>query len=156
MGADPRLAGDAAWAAADLLAVVAHLIERRSGGLYTEAARAFEHAGRDLRRTQHVTTPAGRRVRIATSALSALGAVMPSELRQPQVLAGRLASLADAVAQLRETQAQAAQAASARRSAEQLHALLPTRPITVQPTTAPMHRAPRQDDLRRSGPRRGR
>jgi septal ring factor EnvC (AmiA/AmiB activator) len=81
---------------------------------------------------------------------------MPSELRQLQVLAGRLASLADAVARLRETQAQAAQAAAARRAAEQLHALLPTRAVTVQPIIPPLHRAPWQDHLRATGPRRGR
>ena len=157
VGADPALAGDAAWAAADLLAVVAHLTERRSGGPYTEAARAFEQVGRNLRRTPHVRTSAGRRLRGATTALSALGAVMPSELRQLQVLAGRLATLADAVARLRDTQAQATQAAAARRSAEQLHALLPTRPVVVLPRSeAPLHRTPWQDDLRASGPRRRR
>ena len=153
VGADPRLAGDAAWAAADLLAVVAHLTERRSGGPYTDAARAFEHAGRDLRRTPHGRTSAGRRLRTATTALSALGAVMPSELRQLQVLAACLASLADAVARLRETQAQAAQAAASRNAAEQLHALQPPRAVSVQPpTTAPLHRAPWQDNLRATDP----
>ena len=156
VGADPRLAGDAAWAAADLLAVVAHLTERRSGGPYTEAARAFEHAGRDLRRTSHVTTPAGRRLRTATTALSALGAVMPSELRQLQALAGRLASLAETVARLRETQAQATQAAAARSAAEQLHAQLPPPTVTVQPSVPPLSRAPWQDTVRATGPRRGR
>ena len=130
--------------------------ERRSGGPYTEAARAFEHAGRDLRRTLHVTTPAGRRVRTATSALSALGAFMPSELRQLEVLTGRLASLAAAVSRLREKQAQAAQAAAARRAAEQLHDLLPTRVVPVQPTVAPLHRAPWQEPVQRTGLRRGR
>jgi septal ring factor EnvC (AmiA/AmiB activator) len=81
---------------------------------------------------------------------------MPSELRQLQVLAGRLASLADAVARLRETQAQAAQAAAARRAAEQLHADLPARPVTVQPSVPPVSRAPWQDTVRAAGPRRGR
>jgi hypothetical protein len=95
-------------------------------------------------------------VRTATTALSALGAVMPSEVRQLQVLAGRLSSLADAVARLRETQAQAAQAAAASRAAEQLHALLPTRPVTVHPIIPPLHRAPWQVTVRGTGPRRGR
>ena len=77
---------------------------------------------------------------------------MPSELRQLQVLAARLASLAETVARLRETQAPAAQAAAARRSAEQLHALLPARPVTAQPTVPPLHRTPWQDNLRANGP----
>ena len=155
-GADPSHAGDAAWAAADMLAVVAHLTERRNGGPYTDAARAFEHAGRDLRPRSHVPTPAGRRLRSATTALSALGVALPSELRQLQALASQLASLADAVARLRETQAQAAQAAGARRAAEQLHARLPAGAVTVQPTIPPLSRAPWQDTVRVTGPRRAR
>ncbi|TAL15407.1 MAG: hypothetical protein EPN99_13370, partial [Frankiales bacterium] len=49
-GSDPAAAGDAAWAAADLLAAVAQITEGRRGGPYTDAARTFEHAGRELRR----------------------------------------------------------------------------------------------------------
>jgi hypothetical protein len=116
-GADPRLAGDAAWAAADLLAVVAQLTERRAGGPYTDAARAFEHAGRDQRRTGHVRTPAGRRLRTATTALSAVRVALPSEARQLLQLTQRLIALVDAVARLRQTQAYAAQAAAARAAA---------------------------------------
>ena len=40
-GADPRLAGDAAWAAADLLAGVAALTAGGAGGPYTYGAHAF-------------------------------------------------------------------------------------------------------------------
>jgi hypothetical protein len=131
-GADPRLAGDAAWAGADLLAVVAQLTERRAGGPYTDAARAFEHAGRDQRHRQHVRTPASRRLRNATTALSAVGVALPSERRQLLQLTQQLTRLADAVARLRQTQAHAAQAAAARAAAEQLRALHPA-PVRLAP-----------------------
>ena len=134
-GADPRLAGDAAWAAADLLAVVAQLTERRAGGPYTDAARAFEHAGRDQRRTGHVRTPAGRRLRTTTTALSAVRVALPSEARQLLQLTQRLIALVDAVARLRQTQAYAAQAAAARAAAERLRALQPT-PVVPAPLMA--------------------
>ena len=155
-GADPRLAGDAAWAAADLLAVVAQLTERRAGGPYTDAARAFEHAGRSQRRTPHVRTPAGRRLRTATTALSAVRVALPSEARQLLLLTQQLSRLADAVARLRQTQAHAAQAAAARAAAEQLRALHPTpagqRPASAfaVPGACAGHRAQhRQDAARR-------
>ena len=147
-GADPRLAGDAAWAAADLLAVVAQLTERRAGGPYTDAARAFEHAGRSQHHTRPLRTPAGRRLRTATTALAAVRVALPSETRQLLQLTQQLSRLADAVARLRQTQAHAAQAAAARAAAEQLRALHPTqgmpaplttvaalRPVTVHSTT---------------------
>ena len=132
---DPRLAGDAAWAAADLLAVVAQLTERRAGGPYTDAARAFEHAARDQRRTPHLRTPAGRRLRTATAALSAVRVALPPEARQLLQLTQQLTALVDAVARLRQAQAQAAQAAAARAAAKQLRALLPT-PATPAPFVA--------------------
>jgi hypothetical protein len=155
-GADPRLAGDAAWAAADLLAVVAQLTERQRGGPYTDAARAFEHAARSSRRTPPPRTPAGRRLRTATTALSAVRVALPSELRQLLLLSEKLSRLVDAVARLRQAQAQAAQAAAARAAAEQLRALHPApalpapppftvpaslRPVTVHTTgRTPSHR----------------
>jgi hypothetical protein len=142
-GADPRLAGDAAWAAADLLAVVAQLTERQRGGPYTDAARAFEHAARSSRRTPPVRTPAGRRLRTATTALSAVRVALPSEMRQLLLLAQQLSRLADAVARLRQTQAHATQAAAARAAAEQLRALHPTPPVPVPaPFAAPVSLRP--------------
>ena len=134
-GADPRLAGDAAWAAADLLSVVAHLRERRSGGPYTDAARAFEHAGRELHHTPPIRTPAGRRLRTASAALSALGVALPSEARQLLALARQLLALAEAVKRLRETQRRTAQAAAARRACEHLLAVHP-RPVAPAPLAA--------------------
>jgi hypothetical protein len=153
-GADPRLAGDAAWAAADLLAVVAQLTERRAGGPYTDAARAFEHAGRSQHHTRPVQTPSGRRLRTATTALSAVRVALPSETRQLLQLTQQLSRLADAVARLRQTQAHLAQAAAARAAAEQLRSLEPSpvrpeplvlaaslRPVTVHGTArTPSHR----------------
>jgi hypothetical protein len=134
-GGDRGQAGDAAWAAADLLAVVAHLTERRAGGPYTVAARTFEHAGRSPHFTPHVPTPVGRRLRTATTALSAVRVALPSEARQLLQLTQQLLALADAVARLRQTQAHAAQAAAARAAAEQLRALQPT-PVMPAPFAA--------------------
>ena len=134
-GADPRLAGDAAWAAADLLAVVAQLTERRAGGPYTDAARAFEHAGRSQHEAPHVRTAAGRRLRTATTALSAVRVAVPSETRQLLQLTQQLSRLADAVARLRQTQAYAAQAAAARTAAERLRALHPNAVLPAPFTT---------------------
>jgi hypothetical protein len=140
-GADPRLGEDAAWAAGDLLAVVAQLTEGRRGGPYTDAARAFEQAGRELRRRPAVRTPIGRRLRTASVALSAIRAVVPSERRQLLILAQQLTALVGAVARLRETQARAAQAAAARRAAEQLLAMHPPavapRPFVGSPRARP-------------------
>ncbi|MDP9431735.1 MAG: relaxase/mobilization nuclease domain-containing protein [Actinomycetota bacterium] len=132
-GTDLGQAGDAAWATADLLAVVARLSERRGGGRYTDAARTFEHAGRNLHHAPHVPTPAGRRLRTATTALSAVRVALPSESRELLLLAQRLIALADAVGRLRQTQGQAAQAAAARAAADQLRALQP-RPVVPAPS----------------------
>jgi hypothetical protein len=139
-GADPRLAGDAAWAAADLLAVVAQLTERRAGGPYTDAARAFEHAARSPLHTAPMRTPAGRRLRTATTALSGIRVALPSETRQLLQLTQQLSRLADAVARLRQSQAHAAQAAAARAAAEQLRALQPAPLVPAPLLAAPSQR----------------
>jgi hypothetical protein len=140
-GADPSLAGDAAWAAADLLAVVAQLTERQRGGPYTDAARAFEHAGRSQYRARPLRTPASRRLRTATTALSAVRVALPSETRQLLQLTQQLTALVDAVARLRQTQNHAAQAAAARAAVDHLRVLQP-RPVVPAPAapfTHPRH-----------------
>lgn len=137
-GSDPAAAGDAAWAAADLLAAVAQITEGRHGGPYTDAARAFEHAGRELRRATATATRPGRELRKATTGLLRVRRALPSEQRQLLDLAHRLSGLTDAVARLRETQQRAAQAAAARQTAEQLQALWqpPGTAPPVPPTAA--------------------
>jgi hypothetical protein len=137
-GTDLGPAGDAAWATADLLAVLARLTERRGGGRYTDAARTFEHAGRNLHHVPHLPTPAGRRLRTATAALSAVRVALPSESRELLLLAQRLVALADAVGRLRQTQGQAAQAAAARAAADQIRALQP-RPAVPAHFPVPTH-----------------
>lgn len=130
-GSDPAAAGDAAWAAADLLAAVAQITEGRRGGPFTDAARTFEHAGRQLRRATEPATAPSRHLRTASAGLLRVRRALPSEQRQLVDLAHRLSSLADAVARLRETQQRAAQAAAARHTAEQLQALC--RPSSAGP-----------------------
>jgi hypothetical protein len=136
---DPAAAGDAAWAAADLLAAVAHVAEGRRGGPYTDAARTFEQAGREPRGQAAAATRPGRQLRKASAGLLRAGVALPSEQRQLLDLAQRLSTLADAVARLRQTQQRAAQAAAARRTAEQLLTLYATGNTparTSAPTTA--------------------
>ncbi len=98
--------------------------------------RAFEHAGRNPHHKPQLRTPAGRRLRTATTGLSAVRVALPSEARQLLQLTQQLIGLADAVARLRQTQAQAAQAAAARAAAEQLLALRRPTPMTPAPATA--------------------
>ena len=132
---DPRTAGDAAWAAADLLAAVAQITEGRRGGPVTDAARTFEHAGRQLHRRPVEPTPAGRGLRTASAGLLLTRIALPSETRQLVVLLEQFVALAEAIARLRETQHRAAQAAAARRAAEQLHGLYQPRRPTPAPAT---------------------
>jgi hypothetical protein len=143
-GSESAAAGDAAWAAADLLSAVAQITEGRRGGPYTDAARTFERAGRDLRRAPVPATGSGKQLRRGSAGLLRIRRALPSEQRQLVDLAQRLSALADAVARLRETQQRAAQAAAARHTAEQLQALGqprsagPSAPSTATslPTTA--------------------
>jgi hypothetical protein len=160
-GSDPAAAGDAAWAAADLLAAVAQTTEGRRGGPYTDAARTFEHAGRDLRRATVPATGAGRQLRRGSAGLLRIRRALPSEQRQLVDLAQRLSSLADAVARLRETQQRAAQAAAARQTAEQLQALGHTTSarLSVPPTASSISTAtsrPATSSTRSSTPGRAR
>ena len=116
---DPSQAADAAWAAADALHVAARILGGR--GLRC-AADAFDRAaraphGRIPRRTSH-----GARLRSAARLL-ALTIDNPGYPGAVSVrLIAKLMALAEAVSELREAQQHAAQAAAARRAAEQLHA----------------------------------
>jgi hypothetical protein len=149
-GADPAAAGDAAWAAADLLAAVAQIVEGRHGGPYTDAARTFEHAGRDLRRATVPATGSGKQLRKGSAGLLRIRRALPSEQRQLVDLAQRLSALADAVARLRETQQRAAQAAAARQTAEQL--LLLCRNSDTTSTAAPLTATLRRGSAYVAGP----
>jgi hypothetical protein len=119
---DPASAADAAWAAADLLASAARLVEDRRTGPLTEAADQFERAAREVHRRTPSSTDAGHRLRNASHMLSALRLVHAGESQQVLALMAQLLRLAEAVAALREAQRRAAQAAAARAAAERLRA----------------------------------
>ena len=116
---DPSQAADAAWAASDALHVAARAV--RSRGL-RYAADAFDRAarapyGRIPRRTSH-----GARLRSAARLLASTVGDPGYPAAAAVRLMAKLAALAEAVSELRKAQQHAAQAAAARRAAEQLHA----------------------------------
>jgi hypothetical protein len=122
---DPAGAADAAWAAADLLSVTARLVEGPRVGSLSQAADQFERAAREVHRRTPAVTDAGHGLRNASGMLSALQLLRTGENRQLLALMTQLVRLADSVAELRETQHRAAQAAAARAAAEQMRAVMP-------------------------------
>jgi hypothetical protein len=139
---DPAGAADAAWAAADVLAVTARLVEGRRTGPLGKAADQFERAAREVYRRTPPPTDAGHGLRNASTMLPALRAVSHGETRQLLALMAQLARLVDAVAALRHTQQRAAQAAAARAAAEQLREALAVRAVTPGGTAAVARQAP--------------
>jgi hypothetical protein len=118
-GTNPIAAADAAWAASDTLHTAAAALRsrplRQAADFYDRAARApYAHIP--------APTPAGNSLRRAARLISAYAYLAKDPTLTPVVLILRLASLAEAVAGLREAQQRAAQAAGALRAAEQLHA----------------------------------
>ena len=118
-GDDPGAAADAAWATADTLHAAAAALGSR---ILRQAADAYDRAARAPYGRIPAPTPAGDGLRRAARLLSAYGYITSDPSFRPLVLIVRLAALAEAVADLRQTQQHAAQAASALRAAEQLHA----------------------------------
>jgi hypothetical protein len=119
VGTDPAGAADAAWAASDTLHAAAAVLGspalRRAADTYDRAARA--PFGRVSARS-----PAGDRLRHSARLLGALTCLSRDPANLPLVLMVQLASLAEAVAELRAAQAHAAQAAAALAAARQLYA----------------------------------
>jgi hypothetical protein len=117
--ADPGDGADAAWAAADTL----HAAARATGDPTLRcAADGYDRAarppyGRIPRRTRQ-----GDQLRGAARLLAMTGQAAGEGTGQAGALAANLVALAEAVAGLREAQAHAAQAAAARKTAEQLSA----------------------------------
>jgi hypothetical protein len=115
---DPRSGADSAWAAADTLHAAAQALRspmlRCAADGYDRASRA--PYGRVPRRTRH-----GDRLRAAARLLAMTGGTVGDGTGQAGALVASLMRLAEAVAGLRDAQAHAAQAAAARKAAEQLH-----------------------------------
>src|SRR5207344_299070 len=116
---DPVAAADAAWATSDTLHVAAATLGSR---ILRQAADAYDRAARSPHGRIPPPTPAGNQLRQAARLLSTFAYLTGDRSMAPIVLITRLATLAEAVAELRESQQHAAQAAAARAAAEQLHA----------------------------------
>jgi hypothetical protein len=125
---DPAAAADAAWATSDTLHVAAAILGSR---ILRQAADAYDRAARAPHGRIPSPTPAGNQLRQAARLLSAFAYLTQDRSLTPIVLITRLAALAEAVAELRESQQHAAQAAAARAAAERLHAA--TRPAPAPP-----------------------
>jgi len=116
-GDDPDAAADAAWATSDTLHAAAAALGSR---ILRQAADAYDRAARAPYGRTPAPTPAGDGLRRAARLLSAYGYITSDPSFRPLVLIIRLAVLAAAVADLRQSQQHAAQAAGALRAAQQL------------------------------------
>jgi hypothetical protein len=127
---NPAAAADAAWAAADTLHVAASALRSR---VLRQAADSYDRAARAPYGRIPRPTPAGNGLRRAARLLSAAASVSGDLTLAQITLVTRLAALAEDIADLREAQRHAAQAAAARHAAERLYAARCTR-ITPPPT----------------------
>ena len=137
---DPAAAADAAWATSDTLHVAAAMLGSR---ILRQAADAYDRAARAPYGRIPPPTPAGNQLRQAARLLSAFAYLTGDRSLTPIVLITRLAALAEAVADLRESQQRAAQAAAARAAAERLLRRRPPGPAcAATPGPARQHRRP--------------
>src|SRR6185312_1576241 len=86
-----------------------------------QAADAYDRAARSPYGRIPPPTPAGNQLRQAARLLSAFAYLTGDQSLTPIVFITRLAALAEAVAELRESQRHSAQAAAARAAAERLY-----------------------------------
>lgn len=120
---DPAAVADAAWAASDTLHAAAAALGSR---VVRQAADSYARAARVPYGRIPCPTPAGGGMRRVARLMSATAFVSDDPALTPVVLITRLAALAEAVADLREVQQRAAQAAAARQAAGHLHAAAAT------------------------------
>jgi hypothetical protein len=136
---DPAQAADAAWAAADALHVAARALRnpelRRAADSYSRAARA--RYGQIPAATRE-----GNQLRAAARLMALAGRTTGDTTLVTMALIANLVALAIAVAELREAQQHAAQAAAARTAVTHLHA-------AASQARQPV-RQPRQAETRRS------
>jgi len=118
-GTNPAAAADAAWATSDTLHVAAAMLGSR---ILRQAADAYDRAARPPHGGIPPPSPVGNRLRQAARLLSAFAYITQDRSMAPLVLIAKLAALAEAVAELRQSQQHAAQAAAALRAAGHLHA----------------------------------
>ena len=114
---NPAAAADAAYAASDGLHVAATVLDSRT---LRQAADDYDRAARQPYGRIPSPTPAGNQLRHAARIISAYAYLTGDLTLTPVVLLVRLAGLAEAVAELRESQQRAAQAVAALRAARHL------------------------------------
>jgi hypothetical protein len=134
---NPAAAADAAYAASDALHTAAAALGSRT---LRHAADDYDRAARQPYGRIPAPTPAGNQLRHAARLISAYAYLTGDRTLTPVVLLVRLATLAEAVAELRESQQRAAQAAAALHAARHLRTATrpapPTRP-PGRPATPP-------------------
>lgn len=131
---DPAAAADTAWATSDTLHVASAVLGSR---ILRQAADAYDRAARSPYGRIPPPTPDGNRLRQAARLLSAFVYLTGDRSLTPIVLITKLAALVEAVAEMRESQRHAAQAAAARAAAEHLYAA--TRLAPAPPPHSPLH-----------------
>ena len=129
---NPAAAADAASAASDTLHTAAAALGSRT---LRRAADDYDRAARQPWGRIPAPTPAGNQLRHAARLISAYAYLTGDRALTPVVLLVRLAALAEAVAELRESQQRAAQAAAALRAARHLRTA--TRPPATRPPGRP-------------------
>jgi hypothetical protein len=113
-------AGDAAAAAAEVLAAASRLVEGDDGGPLTRAARDYDRAAREVRGRLSEATVAGTLLRTAALQMARGTRSHRGEAAQILMLVAQIGRLSQSVAALREAQGRSAQAAAARRAAAQV------------------------------------
>jgi hypothetical protein len=129
---NPTAAADAAYAASDTLHTAAAALGSRT---LRRAADDFDRAARQPYGRIPAPTPAGNQLRHAARLISAYAYLTGDRWLTPIVLLVRLAALAEALAELRESQQRAAQADAALRAARHLRTA--TRPTPTRPPGRP-------------------
>ncbi len=145
---NPAAAADAACAASDALHVAAAALGSRA---LRRAADDLDRAARQPWGRIPAPTPAGTQLRHAARLISAYAYLTEDRTLIPMVLLVRLAALAEAIAELRESQQRAAQAAAALRAARHLRTATrpaptgrpPGRPATATTPPQPKPSRPR-------------
>ena len=131
----PEAAADAAWAAGDALRVTAAALGSR---ILRQAADGFDRAAREQYGRIPPPTPVGNQLRQAARLISAYGYLTHDKSFAPLTLIIQLAALAEAIAQLRQTQQRAHQAQAALRAATRIRQASKTaRPAPPGTATAP-------------------
>lgn len=136
-GTDPDSAADAAWAASDTLSGAAVGLEGEAGGPITDAAAAFDRAGRDCYRRVPTRSDTGTALRSAGRMMALLAAGTKHPGAQVAAVTVALAALAAAVADLRQSQQRLHQAEAALASAEQLRRVAPPPQTAAAEATGP-------------------